>query len=361
MYTILKNKDSFGGDIKHTKENFDELKKTCNKMIDCEGFNNLGYIKKSIKHKDYLVDIEKCNLYIKSDFKQNIIDVRKKIIKDKYDLTFVITSCKRLNLFVDTMDHFIYNCQDFGLIKKWICVDDNSSKQDRKVMMEKYPFFQFIFKKEDEKGHAQSLNIILDVVKTKYVILFEDDWRCVEQFSLFHYIQYLEKYEQDQIVFQLPYNNTESSLYRNTKRDLISKGEVFNDYDDYVVKAIVDDKNIVQYNFNIEHPLLKTILKDMQDYFQELKEQYHIRQNPKNKGGFFYPGFSLKPSIFSMDKFKKSGIKFEENNKYLELKFGFELEKIGFKVSCTHIGILHTGNDVSAYVLNDESRSFDKK
>jgi hypothetical protein len=193
------------------------------------------------------------------------------------------------------------------------------------------------------------------------MILFEDDWRCVEQFSLFHYIQYLELFEQDQIVFQLPYNNTESNVYKDMKNNMISKGELFYNYDEYVVKAIVDNKNIVEYNFNIEHPLIKTILKDMQDYFQDLKEKYHVRQNRKNKGGFFYPGFSLKPSICSLEKIKKNNIRFEEDNKYLELKFGFECDKIGFTISCTHIGILHTGNDVSAYVLNDESRTFDIK
>ena len=43
-------------------------------------------------------------------------------------------------------------------------------------MMERNPTFKFIFKTNDEKGHAQSMNILMDHVSTKYFVYIEDDW-----------------------------------------------------------------------------------------------------------------------------------------------------------------------------------------
>src|SRR3989344_3604876 len=43
-------------------------------------------------------------------------------------------------------------------------------------MKEKYPFFNFYFKTELEKGHAKSMNIILKNVHTPYILHLEDDW-----------------------------------------------------------------------------------------------------------------------------------------------------------------------------------------
>ena len=96
------------------------------------------------------------------------------------------------------------NNQDFtfnGLVKEVIVVDDDSSDLDRyekqynhsfihlsynrgdeyaftyrTKMMERNPTFKFIFKTNDEKGHAQSMNILMDHVSTKYFVYIEDDW-----------------------------------------------------------------------------------------------------------------------------------------------------------------------------------------
>jgi len=46
-------------------------------------------------------------------------------------------------------------------------------------MKEKYPFFDFYMKTNEEKGHRKSMNIIwdkLNELKPKYWIHLEDDW-----------------------------------------------------------------------------------------------------------------------------------------------------------------------------------------
>lgn len=97
-------------------------------------------------------------------------------------ITFTITTCKRYKLFEKTINSFINCCLDKDLIDRWICVDDNSSTEDRELMKKNYPFFEFYFKGENEKGHAQSMNIIRNMVKSPYVFHMEDDWVFFEKY-----------------------------------------------------------------------------------------------------------------------------------------------------------------------------------
>jgi hypothetical protein len=99
-----------------------------------------------------------------------------------FDVVFSITTCKRYKLFEKTINSFINNCMDLDKINHWICVDDNSSQEDRQKMQEKYPFFTYIFKDQTEKGHYKSMNIICDFVnkhKSKYLLHMEDDFHFV--------------------------------------------------------------------------------------------------------------------------------------------------------------------------------------
>ena len=49
-------------------------------------------------------------------------------------ITLSITTCKRFDLFEKTMNSFLHCCKDLHLINRWLCVDDNSSDQDRLKM-----------------------------------------------------------------------------------------------------------------------------------------------------------------------------------------------------------------------------------
>ena len=63
------------------------------------------------------------------------------------------------------INSFLNCCQDLHKIDRWICVDDNSSTEDREEMKKLYPFFEFYFKNLDCKGHPQSMNLIRDLTK----------------------------------------------------------------------------------------------------------------------------------------------------------------------------------------------------
>jgi hypothetical protein len=99
-------------------------------------------------------------------------------MKDKIIVT--MTTCKRLDLFEQTVNSFINCCQDRHLISEFFVVDDNSSDEDRKKMTELYPFIKFGWKAPDQKGHSRSMNIIRSYVLNKqypYMFNLEDDWR----------------------------------------------------------------------------------------------------------------------------------------------------------------------------------------
>jgi hypothetical protein len=102
-------------------------------------------------------------------------------LNKELNLTLTITTCKRYDLFIKTINSFLNCCKDVNLIDKWICIDDNSSEEDRNNMKSNYPFFEFYFKTIEEKGHGRSMNIIQDIVKSPYILHLEDDWLFIEK------------------------------------------------------------------------------------------------------------------------------------------------------------------------------------
>lgn len=97
---------------------------------------------------------------------------------DDADVTVTITTCKRYELFTSTMNSFLNCCaaDDLKQVARWVCVDDNSDERERVLMRTLYPFFDFVWKTPEQKGHARSMNLIVDSVQTPYWLHMEDDW-----------------------------------------------------------------------------------------------------------------------------------------------------------------------------------------
>jgi hypothetical protein len=169
----------------------------CDSKPNACGFNTLGFVKSFVRSKDSLNFMENMKynpdgIYIKKNklpikyfykldfYNQSIVDKITTHVNSIYEsdkkLTLTITTCKRIDLFKRTMDSFINCCSDILLIDEFICIDDNSSDEDRETMKKLYPFFKFILKRPDDKGHVKSMNMIVDIVKTKYLLHMEDDW-----------------------------------------------------------------------------------------------------------------------------------------------------------------------------------------
>ncbi|HYV89717.1 MAG TPA: glycosyltransferase, partial [Candidatus Polarisedimenticolia bacterium] len=91
-------------------------------------------------------------------------------------VTLSITSCRRLPLFIGTVASFLNACTDIDLIDRFICIDDGSSEADRAEMQRRFPFFEFVWKGPADRGHARSMNMIRETVRTPWLIHLEDDW-----------------------------------------------------------------------------------------------------------------------------------------------------------------------------------------
>ena len=144
-----------------------------NKSIDEDSFYNLL----RLQHKCSSVDD---GSYVGYNYDRvcELVDVVKNACYNSEMVTVTMTSCKRLDLFEKTVNSFLECCVDLDrYLYEWIVVDDNSSSSDRDKMCELYPFIKFIFKGHNDKGHAKSMNILVDNIKTNYVLHLEDDWR----------------------------------------------------------------------------------------------------------------------------------------------------------------------------------------
>lgn len=93
------------------------------------------------------------------------------------DVTFTITTCRRLELFERTMSSFLHCFTDLDRIARWLCVDDGSSAADLARMRELYPFLELVPKGRGEKGHAGSMNVLRAQVETPLWLHLEDDWQ----------------------------------------------------------------------------------------------------------------------------------------------------------------------------------------
>jgi len=98
--------------------------------------------------------------------------------KQDEGIVITMTSCKRYDLFTQTVNSILNNWTDLDRVDHWIVFDDNSSNEDRALMKENYPFIEYYMKSYEERGHLPSMNLIyehLQIYKAKYWIHIEDD------------------------------------------------------------------------------------------------------------------------------------------------------------------------------------------
>jgi glycosyltransferase involved in cell wall biosynthesis len=111
---------------------------------------------------------------------KRIVELRERSTPTSPQVTLTITTCRRYSLFRRTIDSFLACCQDFRSIDRWIVVDDGSSPGDRERMRRRYPFFEWLDKPAEERGHAHSMNALLRAVNSRYWLHLEDDFEFFE-------------------------------------------------------------------------------------------------------------------------------------------------------------------------------------
>jgi GR25 family glycosyltransferase involved in LPS biosynthesis len=254
--------------------------------------------------------------------------------KQKQHIFISFTTCKRLDLFKETVYSMLNHWNDIDKIDYWFCVDDNSSDEDRKQMKTLFPWINFYMKPEEEKGHRNSMNIIynkLKKIKPTYWIHMEDDFLFHKKlYYIYDSISALNNQHCiDNNVKQILFNRNYGEIVENYN----SKGHIINEYNSDIV---LHKHCNGQFNYTNCH---------------------------------YWPHYSFRPSLIDVKTILELG-NFDSDNKFFELDYAKKWTKSGYtsaffnRITCRHIGRLTSDRNTkavkNAYDLNNEEQFFEK-
>jgi glycosyltransferase involved in cell wall biosynthesis len=230
------------------------------------------------------------------------------------NISLIILSCKRFSLFKRTIESLQKNCLDLDLISQIILVDDNSELHDLILMQDlakKLGKPLLLVSKHQNKGHAISMNIAWDLVKTEYCLLLEDDWECVKSDNFIKTaFQIFNKHDN---VVQVQYHR---------KADITAIGQ----------KTLkLGNKKYIKYDYNVK--------------------------SVDSLGRPAFPGFTLNPSLINVKKLKENNLRFREDIFGFEFNYACQVAGKGLKIAYfTDNYFQHIGKNNSAYKLNETQR-----
>jgi len=268
---------------------------------------------------------QKLTMYSKYSFENKSFENKN---NPKIIITF--TTCKRFDLFKQTLNSILNHWLDINKVDYWFCVDDNSSEIDRNNMKISYPWINYYMKTIEEKGHRKSMNIIwnkLNELKPTYWIHMEDDF-------LFHN-------KMNYIGEAINSINSELCKSNNVKQILFNRnyGEII---EHYRIKGHIENEN---YNSIVLH-------KYSNDKFSYSNCHY-------------WPHYSFRPALIDVNTIIKLG-NYESENSFFEMDYATKWSKAGYtsaffnKITNRHIGRLtserNSTNIKNAYELNNENQ-----
>ena len=244
------------------------------------------------------------------------------------------TTCKRFDLFQQTVNSILNMWTDVNMIDNWYCVDDNSSEGDRAKMRKAYPWIDYYMKSPEEKGHRSSMKIIwdkLNELRPEYWIHMEDDF-------LFHTPgSYINKATQMMTDARNSGHNVRQILYNRNYGETVR---------DYKIQG---------------HKILRRVTHEVA-----------LHQHKVGGGGDFaygnchyWPHYSFRPSLIEVAAILAVG-NYDTPNQFFEMDYANKWTKLGFlsgfynQITNRHIGRLTSErNDrtqPNAYELNNESQ-----
>lgn len=245
------------------------------------------------------------------------------------------TTCKRLDLFKQTMGSILNHWMDKEKIDYWFCVDDNSSRKDREIMQASFPWITYYMKTESEKGHRESMNIIwnkLQEIKPKYWIHMEDDFLFYTK----------RNYVEDSIAVLQQYHTSKN------------------------IRQVLYNRN---YSETIEHTSTKGhVILSTSDQIPGIPVVFH-NHNTTDKFFFqnccYWPDYSFRPSMTDVETILELG-NYNTENQFFELDYAKRWYDSGYRsaffnmICCRHIGRLtsdrHDKTKPNSYELNNTSQ-----
>lgn len=295
----------------------------------------INYSDIAINIKSNLKDISgKCAIYIKDQYLVYPYNIINKIGHVKLDnqprVLFSITTCKRFDLFRQTINSFIHCCKDLDMISEWIVVDDNSASEEIQKMKLSYPFFHFIIKDINQKGHVRSMNIIRDYAISngyQYLLHIEDDFHFVQKRSYIKdAIEILNHNEKlGQVLFNLNYVEVIDHQYSK-------------------IDGGISCKTSGKINYVVHQ------------HYESGTPQYNEYVKTLSMNNTWWPHYSFRPSLLRVSMLNDIGE--YPNSNHFELAYAKEYVKNGYQSSffddltCIHIGKKTWEKTENAYSLN---------
>lgn len=284
---------------------------------------------------EYNQEIVQQQCYFISKNKQNL--------PNESSITVTMTSCKRFDLFERTVNSFLRCCMDRSLIYDWIVVDDNSNENDRDKMKNMFPFIHFIWKSEKQKGHVESMNLIVKSVKTPFLFHLEDDWEFLhEEMYLTRCLQVLQSNSQyGQCLVNKNYGEGNLSF--------VTIGGKYN---------VVNSNN---HYFEHQHFSDQSVLsQEVQKHCEFMQEHHQPFTSVSTQ--YYWPHFSFRVGMTKMQVFQSIG-SFEKCN-HFEMQYAIRYNSKNYittfldSIYCAHIGRRTNersdNSKTNAYELNNE-------
>jgi GR25 family glycosyltransferase involved in LPS biosynthesis len=169
-------------------------------------------------------------------------------------------------------------------------------------MQERYPFFEFVWKGPEARGHPASMKILARMVTTPFMLHVEDDRVLVDKRHYFR--DMLDILDYDSSLGQVVFNDN----YSETAQDVIKGGEA------RTTEGGVDYK---------EHTYCTT---------EEEKRVWREKHGDVSNCSY-YPHFSLSPSLIRTAIFDKVAF---EDEPCFEFRFALRYVQAGYKTAFLH-------------------------
>lgn len=304
-------------------------------------------------------------------------------------VTLLMTTCKRLPLFLRTVASLeraldIASDANSGGVHTWstwfcavLVVDDNSSTADRRVMRARFPndSVDFVFKSPDERGHAKSLNLALERVRSRYVVYLEDDW----EFQ----------------AAQSPQRHSPSRFL--TDALAVMRRHHASTYEPLALVLFNDQHGGWERSLAGPEPPASSRDNESDGRHPSTSVRYFVHEyasSDPTQAFAYWPGFSLNPGLWDLDAIThalcvdapisivnasqssrrvrgasrplgcQQRLLFDETLDIFEHAFSLDVWRTGLRVAfLAHEYVVHigapTGSNHSAYVLNGMRRRFD--
>jgi len=297
-------------------------------------------------HKCWNILFEKNRAKL-TDIPSNILNDYQMIFPVPYKSTsrvietiITFTTCKRLDLFKETIGSILNHWMDKEKIDYWFCVDDNSSNDDRTSMTTMFPWIDYHMKSESARGHRESMNIIwnkLKELRPKYWIHMEDDFLFyIKRNYVDDSIKVLQKYGTTKNIKQVLFNRNYAETIDNTSikgHVCLSDGVVISDPDIPGIPVVFHNHNPVD---TFCYP-----------------------------NCCYWPDYSFRPSMVDVETILALG-NYDTKNQFFEMDYAERWYNAGYRsaffnaITCRHIGRLTSErNDKTkpnSYDLNNVSQ-----